>query len=204
MPLETVAGIAGIVAALVGAVPTNSPQVVDGPHIVVDVVNEAGAPPEVVQTARSRVTGIYKPIGVGLVWIDTGAIGPEVVILKIVRDGKAERLKAAPDSLGVALTGGRGRGRFAYVFYDRIEIVSRRNRLDPGTVLGTAIAHELAHLLLPHGSHSARGLMSADWSRADLLTADRLGLSFTAEQGMLIRADLESRARASFVQAPMK
>jgi hypothetical protein len=177
---------------------------VDGPHIVVDLVNEAGTPLEVIQTAQSRVTRIYRPIGVGLLWIDTGAIGPEVVVLKIVRDAKSERLKAAADSLGVALTGARGRGRFAYVFYDRIELVSRRNRLDAAAVLGAAIAHELAHLLLPHGSHTARGLMSADWSRADLLTADRLGLSFTAEQSMLIRAELESRARANFVQAPKK
>jgi hypothetical protein len=108
---------------------------VDGPHIVVDVVNEAGALPEVIQAAQSSVTRIYKSIGVAVVWIDRGAIGPEVVILKIVRDGKSERLKAAPDSLGVALTGGGGRGRFAYVFYDRIEIVSRRNRLDAAAVL---------------------------------------------------------------------
>jgi hypothetical protein len=44
--------------------------------------------------------------------------------------------------------------------------------------------------------------MSADWSRADLLTADRLGLTFTTEQGRLIRAELESRDRANFVLAP--
>ena len=136
MYVQSVARVAGIVATLAGVQPIVSRQVVDGPHIVVDVVNEAGAPPEVVQTARSRVAAIYKLIGVGVVWIDIGAIGPEVVILKIVRDGKSERLKAETDSLGVALTGGRGRGRFAYVFYDRIEIVSRRNRLDAGGVLG--------------------------------------------------------------------
>lgn len=204
MYLRSMVRMAGIVATLAGPSPAVSPKVVDGPHIVVDVVNEADALPKVIQSAQSRVTRIYQSIGVAVVWIDRGAIGPEVVIVKIVRDVKSERLKAAPDSLGVALTGGGGRGRFAYVFYNRIEIVSRRNRLDAAAVLAAAIAHELAHLLLPRGSHTARGVMSADWSRADLLTADRLGLSFTTEQGRLIRAELESRARASFVQAPKK
>jgi hypothetical protein len=62
-------------------------------------------------------------------------------------------------------------------------------------MLGAAIAHELGHLFLPSGGHSARGLMRAPWDRVDILNADGPGLRFTPEQGALIRARLESPRR---------
>jgi hypothetical protein len=199
------AGMAGLVATLasVGAPPAPA-QAVIGPHLTVHLVNEANASPRVVKTAQASVGGIYEAIGVVVTWVDLSPGDRQVFILKLVLDARAERLKAAPDSLGVALTSGNGHGRIAYVFYDRIQVASRRNRLDVSAVLGAAISHELAHLVLPSVSHTARGLMGADWSRADLLSADRRGLRFTAQQATRIRAQLESRGRTDVASAPKK
>ena len=56
-------------------------------------------------------------------------------------------------------------------------------------MLAHVMAHEVGHLLLPHG-HSATGLMRANWDAADLRRAVYRQLNFTAEQAELIRARL--------------
>lgn len=87
----------------------------------------------------------------------------------------------------------------AYVSYNRVERIARtylnapRRRamddIDTVIVLAHAMAHEVGHLLLPHG-HSATGLMRAGWDGQNLRLAVRAQLKFTPEQAELIRARL--------------
>jgi hypothetical protein len=72
----------------------------------------------------------------------------------------------------------------AYVFYDQSEQFTPLFR---ARFLGHVMAHEMGHLLLPQYSHSARGLMRAQWSREDLELAQYGRLGFTPEQTRLIR-----------------
>ena len=196
MHLQAAVGSAGLIAILAGGAPAAASRPLpERPHIVVDVVNGFSVSLGIIRDGQSRVAAIYGAIGVTVIWVDTYVDHPDVCMVKIVGEGGAERVKAPPDAVGMAFSNDEGGGGLVYVFYDRIEHVSDRNQLDSSAMLGAAIAHELGHLLLPTGSHSERGLMRAGWNRADILTADGAGLRFTAEQGTLIRARLESRRR---------
>ena len=62
----------------------------------------------------------------------------------------------------------------------------RPGDLDTVIVLAHAMAHEVGHLLLPHG-HSDTGLMRADWDADDLWSAANGELNFTAGQAESIR-----------------
>jgi hypothetical protein len=71
-------------------------------------------------------------------------------------------------------------------------------------ILASAMAHEVAHLLLPDGQHSPDGLMRACWTRDDFYRAEQGQLRFSVEQASQIRAraglhalvEHESRYRA--------
>ena len=59
------------------------------------------------------------------------------------------------------------------------------------------MAHEVAHLLLPHESHSVDGLMRSAWNAADYRKA-RLGqLLFTDEEAQLMRDRLSAEPVAA-------
>jgi hypothetical protein len=189
MHLQAVIGSVGLIVILASGGPAAASRpLLEGPHIVVDVVNEAGVSLRIIRDGQRRVAAIYEAIGVAVIWVDKYGDDPDVCIVKIVDEGGAEGVKAPPGAVGMAFPNEERSGGLVYVFYDRIEHVSDRNQLRSSAMLGAAIAHELGHLLLPSGSHSTRGLMRAGWKRADILTADGPGLRFTAEQGVLIRA----------------
>ena len=57
-----------------------------------------------------------------------------------------------------------------------------------------AMAHEMGHLLLPHGAHSVAGLMRAEWDRAQVRNAATGLLTFTPDQASLIRERLRASA----------
>jgi hypothetical protein len=54
-------------------------------------------------------------------------------------------------------------GWLATVFSDRIDGAATRVGVDPGTLIGRVIAHEVGHLLLGTGYHGQSGVMRADW-----------------------------------------
>ena len=196
MDLQAALGRAGLVVILANSGPAaTSGQRLDQPHIVVSVVNEAGVSPRIISDGQLRITAIYEAIGVAVTWVDTYLDVPNVCVVKIVDEVGADGVNAPPDVVGMGFTNQESGGGLVYVFYDRIAQVSEGNQLDSAALLGAVIAHELGHLLLPSGSHSTRGLMRAGWNRSDILTAD--GLRFTAEQGVRIRARLESRTQGS-------
>jgi len=162
--------------------------------MVVAVLNDAAASGAVIASAQARLIGVFEAIGVSVVWVDRYAGDHSAFVVRIADEEGAESLKTAPGSIGVALGAGNRHGWLAYVFYERIVHLAERNGIAVSAVLGAAIAHELGHLLMPHGCHSSRGLMRPDWNRADLLTADGHGLRFTVEHA-LIRAALEEPSR---------
>jgi hypothetical protein len=88
--------------------------------------------------------------------------------------------------LGAVVGGGDGR-EGAWVFFRRVQTSSDRLGLDAAIVLGDAVAHEIGHLLLPRGTHSASGLMRAAWTDEDLLLAVRGQLGFTETEARVIK-----------------
>ncbi len=62
-------------------------------------------------------------------------------------------------------------------------------------VLGSVIAHEIGHLLLGLNSHSVTGIMQKRWERNQVRQAITGNLLFTGEQGTLMQAEMQRRAR---------
>jgi hypothetical protein len=62
-----------------------------------------------------------------------------------------------------------GAGAIAMVFLDRVLSLARRTGVEPGRLLGRAIAHEIGHLLLGTNEHSRTGLMREVWTDAELV-----------------------------------
>lgn len=70
----------------------------------------------------------------------------------------------------------------AAIFDNHVEEVHYRNRVAYASLLGCAIAHEVAHLLLKSPEHAVRGVMKARWERRDLLDIACGRLSFNPEE----------------------
>jgi hypothetical protein len=56
------------------------------------------------------------------------------------------------------------RGWLATLFSDRIAGAASRVDLEPGTLLGRVLAHEVGHLLIGNSYHGDAGVMRAEWS----------------------------------------
>lgn len=84
------------------------------------------------------------------------------------------------ESLGFTPADG-GPGCYATIFYDRVEKVSGQVGVARHVILGHAIAHEIAHVLLPSG-HSGHGLMKRSWNADDLNRMRRGFLPLTPDQ----------------------
>ena len=92
-----------------------------------------------------------------------------------------------------AMPGGEMLGHNAGISMERVVALATRHDVPAGLVLGLAMAHEIAHLLLGPGSHAAIGLMRTAWEGADLAKAARGDLSFTPEAGEELRVAIGRR-----------
>jgi hypothetical protein len=178
-------------------------------RIVLQIPIRSSVPLHLVIRAKDEMTRIYRDAGVTISWIDPGAVASRDPLespedfrpglgLVILPEEIAERLTVSSEALGAATGSADDRGRIAYVFFDRVERIAdthlnptrqRPAGMDTVVVLAHAMAHEVGHLLLPHG-HSDTGLMRADWDADDLRSAIDGDLNFTAEQAELIRSTL--------------
>ena len=164
------------------------------PTIVLHVVNYAAVPAVVLTQAMKRVETVYDFIGVRIVWLEGHAIlrqhqddGLHLSILLLSPDMSLKKISAggiADKVLGQAhLPSGR-----AHIFCERIASAhSDRNLI--AVTLGSVIAHEVGHLVLPKIGHSPHGIMSA---AMDLQTTQLA--TFNGKEGSLIRQTLLAHA----------
>jgi hypothetical protein len=166
--------------------------------LAVWVRDTAQVPDDVLTGARTEVTRIFRQAGVETVWpspssasANTDAFREPRLTIAILSYDQVERLHRAltRDGVGVGFAVNSSpttRANVAYVFYHRVKSLTGANGVTLAPVLGAAMAHEIGHLLLDN-AHSETGLMRADWTKADLQLIQRSELSFTAEQGELVR-----------------
>src|SRR5262245_14991516 len=180
-------------------------QLVSGaPTISVVVQDDAGVPREWLRQATNELERIYREIDVAITWWDPTSRGDQanvpqnLLTIAIRRNAASLQQKLSGDAMGITSGTAVERGRVAYVFYGRMEQFTPLYR---GKYLGHFMAHELGHLLLPQSSHSATGLMRAQWNRDDLERAQHGQLRFTPEQASLIRSRA-TRLGAAAADAP--
>ena len=152
--------------------------------VTLSLQDHAEVPREILTRAQEEVVRIYREAGIEAAWQPSGA---DITIVLLTKS-MVERMRLNPDAVGVAPGTETVRGHLAYVFFHRVEDVARGYRQDKAQILGHAIAHEIGHLLLPYRSHTATGLMRADWNLADMNLAARGLFLFTPEQSELMRS----------------
>lgn len=184
-------------------------------RITLHVINYAEVPENTLIQAEQKATAIFRKAGVETVWhhvplppenrpvqLPSFNSPPLDLRIYIIRRSRAKRMeerlgRASGDVFGFSPLMADGReGRLAYVFYHSIrEYVVKYIVPEQGALLlGLAIAHEVGHLLLPHNSHSHRGIMRARWDRRDLEFA-AADLVFTAQQAKSIRDEVARRLK---------
>ena len=161
------------------------------PLIHVLVMDQAEVPPVTRQRAQDVATRVFHLAGLALVWVDAEACQARCLTVRIVTQPVTAQSRD-PHMLGVALRMPEARGMNLWVFYPRIRAYSAELGLDRSELLGYVMAHELGHLLLPHGAHSAAGLMRPALDRAQVRAAIAGLLTFTPDQAALIRARLQN------------
>jgi hypothetical protein len=95
----------------------------------------------------------------------------------------------SPGTLGMALPFA-SRGIHVTLFADRIGEVARTMRLSRGQVLGTALAHEVGHMLLGSSKHASTGIMRERWNYNEYVLIAMGRLEFIASEAQRMRSRL--------------
>ena len=167
--------------------------------------NNFGVPEADLSAARQHAEVILQQAGVNILWADcwTGnhqpadaparclePVGGDIV-LRLAKAPQADRSRFV--SMGYSLVGRFDTPFLATVYVDRAQSVAAGSGIDSRRVLGLAIAHELGHVLLNSNSHPSRGLMRADWSRAELRSSDTTTWQFLDAEAAHLRASAMAR-----------
>jgi hypothetical protein len=164
--------------------------------ITLRVHDYAGVPSRSLERAQRLVSKFYDQVGVRTRWAATvarrigrSAPGPveDVSVIVLTRRMSKGNPAVEHGMLGFAATSHQPPGRVAYVVYDHVDMAAVDSDWTLSDLLSVVIAHEVAHLYLPPGSHSPDGLMRGFWTVDVLRRTDPENLRFTARQGELLR-----------------
>jgi hypothetical protein len=177
-------------------------QTVVAQRIVVRSYNSIGVPLHMLEHADATLQELLRDAGIDSSWRNCRTTeGPSSRSSDLCKDvlNASEvivRIVHAPPAVTDGEVLGyshvdpyRRQGTLATVFADRVRTLAGELRIDAGTLLGRAIAHEIGHLLLGTLDHSQEGLMRGHWSNGGR-AADWL-FSFT--QAQQIRGAIASR-----------
>ncbi len=169
--------------------------------IRVRIYDYAGIVPNTLGEAQRLAASYYAAIDVAIEWAPTfdkngrkegGGKDDRLqdYSIMVMSRSMVARRQWAPGVVGSAVVAPEGGGRIAYVLYDRLKDAATSAGWPVQDLLGVVVAHELAHLLLPAGSHTPLGLMRKGWDVTELRQFDAKSLSFTRDQSALIRERL--------------
>lgn len=188
----------GLVAAL-AASDRCAAETIEPLTLEVLVMDEVGVPAGTLQKAQQKASRIFEGVGIRLVWISRMPRGSRYLIIRVVWKPMST-MSRNPGVLGTAAASSDNGATVASLFYERIAVACGRFGVDASLLLGHVMAHEMGHLLLPPGAHTAAGLMKAGWDMHQSVLAGAGKLTFAPKQASLIRARLQ---RATNRQSPI-
>jgi hypothetical protein len=154
--------------------------------VCVHLINVSAAPPALVADAQRQLTGMFTAIGVELRWTDA----PGSILLVLRDDEPGELHRASQPILGAAVHASQGTPA-AYVFIRRAAEQADLHAVARAAILACAMAHEIAHLLLPASGHARSGLMRGCWDDEEFVQAARGDLRLLPNEAASIRARVE-------------
>lgn len=165
-------------------------------RVVVRTYDQVGVAPRELATALETARAILSRAAIDLVWRNCGpcdeARWPRELTVRIA----AASAQTESGPLGYAVVNVRQRsGSLATILADRVESMASAAEIDAGILLGRAIAHELAHLLLGTTEHSAHGLMRANWTARELQRDVQGDWMLSRDEGARMRRELTARPR---------
>src|SRR5690349_822649 len=123
------------------------------------VLDSVGISPTVLRRTENEASRIFGNAGVEVQWVNCQKRGesenchhslrPDEFMLHIVHHGTTRTDLV----FGEAFIGEDGTGKYADVFFDRIQAACAPPELDTAQLLGAVVAHEVGHLLLGSSAH---------------------------------------------------
>ena len=176
------------------------------------VYNYAKAPADTLHSAQRHAENIFHDAGVAFEWHECRVTFSKPqkdpycshgfrrtdLVLKILPQSRIQAFGVKEDVAGFVPSGDKVCD--AYFFYDRIRDMARSESADVAVLLGSIIAHEFGHLLMGPDSHSADGVMRAEWTYLSLAQISLRGMEFSVEQGQRIHLGALSRVRRAEVK----
>ena len=139
----------------------------------------AGTSARDLEAAKSEMDRIFHAAGVDVNWVDTTVMPRPGQLTLILLKENAQPASERGDVAGEAV---RQTSR-AYVYCNRLDMVTKHLPVDANVILGRVMAHETGHLLLPPNSHSRIGIMRphVDFAQVGVNT-------FTSDQVQALRS----------------
>ena len=191
-------------ALLTGASATAA--VVDPEVRVVIRTYDASRTEDTLPSARAVAGAILEEAGVSVTWMScdavfVGRVGHPCLAPLAKHELSVRFVRLPPHqgqlrllALGNSLVDTHHRlGSLATIYLDRVERLAGRWRVDVGTLLGRAVAHEIGHLLLGSSAHAAAGVMRAEWSQHALRSERPGDWAFTSSDAQSIREAVRLR-----------
>jgi hypothetical protein len=172
----------------------------DGNQAEVLVYNDAHIPASTLETAEMEASRILRLAGVRLVWVNCSpypvaldkrlcqfVAGTNQFVLRVIPEGNVSMDLV----FGQAFLGKNGVGKYADVFFDRIQAAHEQYGTNVPRLLGAVGAHELGHLILGFRAHSWIGIMTPVWEAECLRRMSMGSLLFTREEAARMQSRLE-------------
>jgi hypothetical protein len=155
------------------------------------VTDRVRVSPHIVSQAEQVAADMFLAAGVAIHWTDRVSANPRFSIGIVPREAENhESVFWIYAPMAVTIRTPPDIGGHTSVYYDRVQ----RRAIGTGTnvprILGTVMAHEIGHMLLPNAHHAPSGLMQGGWSDEDLIRAQMGALRLTAREAEQIHANL--------------
>ena len=167
--------IAAAAVAAACVITTTNVAVANPPvALTVRLYNTSGIPADELAAARESAGAILRDTGINVTFRPCGHLAEATdscdeslkrseVVVRII-DAPPFNVALHPEAYGVTyIVKDTNRGWLATVFADRIGAAAGRVHVNPGTLVGRVMAHEVGHLLLGMDYHGAAGVMRAEW-----------------------------------------
>jgi hypothetical protein len=192
-----IAHVAGTLALLAGsATGKNVWPSAPGQTVSIRLYDRAQAPAAVLHSATEETTRLFRAAGIQTLWEEPSAESLEdqgtdmtasafrrpnerpYLVIRLIRHPPDT---VFPGALGYSLPFAH-HGAHVLIFYDRVAALTQRENTATDVILGHAMAHEIAHVLLGATEHSTGGLMQCCWTAASWHLASEGLLAFRREE----------------------